>query len=387
MQIVAFALPLYQKLIAPLLLLWFLVAVSIIITQHKRLIKGSLFNPLLILYLLSIVWVLFSANVSLAGKELEIKLSLLLMPLGFYFVGNYLPDKKRVLQSYVSGVFVAIILDFSRALIMYMFTGEMSTFYYTSFSFFMHPGYFSMYTVFAIAVLFQYMVDRNEKLFANNILSLVILVFLIGGVFASSSKTGILALGITIIGYIFYYAYKKNKWKMSLVLFAGVVIVFTSVVGLSSKIRDRFSELLFVVQEQPETNFSSTSSRIAIWKTSVELIKENPIGYGTGMAVPTLKKAYFDKGYHKAFVRKQNAHNQFLQTTLTLGVLGLIVLLWMFIQPLLNLRELDSLFIVLLLMIAFNFTTEAMLERQAGVVFVAFFYSYFSYYRRNKEVT
>lgn len=386
MQIVAFALPLYQKLVAPLLLLWFLVAVSIIITQHKRLIKGALFNPLLILYLLSIVWVLFSEDISLAGKELEIKLSLLLMPLGFYFIGNYLPDKKRVLRSFVSGVFVAIILDFSRALIMYAFTGDKSMFYYTNFSFFMHPGYFAMYIVFAIAIIFQYMVERNEKLFANNILSLVILVLLIGGVFAASSKTGILALGITILGYIFYYAYRNNQWKISLILFAGVIVVFTSVLSLSSKIRGRFSELLFAVQEQPETNFSSTSSRIAIWKTSVELIRDNPIGYGTGMAVPTLKKAYFEKGYHKAFVRKQNAHNQFLQTTLVLGVLGLIVLLWMFVQPLINIKEVDPLFIVLLLMIAFNFTTEAMLERQAGVVFVAFFYSYFSYYRRNKEV-
>lgn len=383
MQIVAFALPLYQKLVAPLLLLWFLVAVLIIITQHKRLIKGALFNPLLILYLLSVIWVSFSESISLAGNELEIKLSLFLMPLGFYFIGNYLPDKKRVLKSYISGVFVAILLDFSRAMAMYLFTGETSKFYYTDFSFFMHPGYFSMYIVFAVAILFQYWIDSQKRLFKSSMLTFVILLFFIAGVFASSSKTGILALGIMILWYIFYYAYKNNRWKTSFALLAGVVIVFFSVVSLSSKIRERFSELLFVVKEQPQTGFSSTSSRVAIWKTSIELIKDNPIGYGTGMAVPTLKDAYFEKGYHKAFVRKQNAHNQFLQTTLTLGIIGALALLWIFIQPLMHLRELDPLFVILLIMIAFNFTTEAMLERQAGVVFVAFFYSYFFYYKRN----
>jgi len=381
MQIIAFALPLYQKLIAPLLLLWFLVASTIIITQYKRLSKGPLLNPVLIIYLLSCVWVVFSTDFSLALNELEIKLSFLLMPLGFYFIGNYLPDKKRVLQAFVSGVFIAIVLNVIRSAIMYNLTSEVSVFYYTDFSFFIHPSYFSMYIVFSIAIILQYWVN-NEPLYEIKYLNFSVLFALILGVFLSTSKTGLISLLFLFIGYALYYGYLKKKWKMTLMFLTVLTIAFVGLVSVSQTVQNRFKELFVSVQEQPQTGTSSTASRMVIWDVSYDLIKENPLGYGTGMAVSTLRKAYLEKGHHKAFKRKQNAHNQFFQTGLTLGVIGLLALLWLFIQPILSFSTIDNLFFVLLLILFFNFITEAMLERQAGVVFAAFFYSYFFYYRR-----
>lgn len=72
-----------------------------------------------------------------------------------------------------------------------------------------------------------------------------------------------------------------------------------------------------------------------------------------------------------------NAHNQFSDTIIAVGVIGLILLLSFFIYPIflwIKNKNFDIVFFSLLLIIAFNSLFESVLERQMGIMFFVFFY-------------
>jgi len=79
-----------------------------------------------------------------------------------------------------------------------------------------------------------------------------------------------------------------------------------------------------------------------------------------------------------AYKQRLNVHNQFLETFVGQGILGDIILLLLLIYPFIqSLKKQNYLFALFLLLIGINFLFESMLNRQAGVLFFAFFYSYF----------
>ncbi|MBR6776092.1 MAG: hypothetical protein IKM23_10360, partial [Bacteroidales bacterium] len=75
--------------------------------------------------------------------------------------------------------------------------------------------------------------------------------------------------------------------------------------------------------------------------------------------------------------RELNAHNQFSDTIIAVGVIGLLLLLTFFAYPIylwIKNKNFDIVFFSLLLIIAFNSLFESVLERQMGIMFFVFFY-------------
>ena len=72
-----------------------------------------------------------------------------------------------------------------------------------------------------------------------------------------------------------------------------------------------------------------------------------------------------------------NAHNQFSDTIIAVGVVGLILLLLFFIFPVylcIKNKTFDVVFVSLLITIAFNCMFESIFERQMGIMFFTFFF-------------
>ena len=72
-----------------------------------------------------------------------------------------------------------------------------------------------------------------------------------------------------------------------------------------------------------------------------------------------------------------NAHNQFSDTIIAVGVIGLLLLLTFFAYPIIlwiKNKNFDIVFFSLLLIVAFNSLFESVLERQMGIMFFVFFY-------------
>jgi len=125
--------------------------------------------------------------------------------------------------------------------------------------------------------------------------------------------------------------------------------------------------------------------RITLWKNALIVWNEKLIfGHGIGDAKSRLIDIHKDREITEAYERKYNCHNQFLETTTQTGVIGLIVLILVFIIPFYQAIKKKQELLFLFLMICFiNFLFESMLQRLAGVVFFAFWYSFlwFVYYK------
>jgi O-antigen ligase len=123
------------------------------------------------------------------------------------------------------------------------------------------------------------------------------------------------------------------------------------------------------------TSSDGSGRRIFVWKASMDLIKQNFwLGVGTGDSKDQLLETYKSNGMITEYKFQLNAHNQYLNTMVSLGVFGLLILLLCFLIPLYY--AVKNKLIMLLgftLIVSFNFLFESMLEAQAGVIFYVFF--------------
>jgi O-antigen ligase len=134
------------------------------------------------------------------------------------------------------------------------------------------------------------------------------------------------------------------------------------------------SDVVSGKQQSSPASSDGTADRILIWESSLELIQEQSIfGVGTGDVKDALLKKYEENGIVNALNRKLNAHNQYLQTAITLGLPGIIILLsGLVFAFILAVRRQNLLLLLFSVVVSFNFLVESMLERQAGVVFYSF---------------
>ena len=127
--------------------------------------------------------------------------------------------------------------------------------------------------------------------------------------------------------------------------------------------------------------------KLAQWYFTLETGKDTWIfGKGTGDDEDALLGTYRKNNFLEGLYPKFNSHNQYLQTWLGLGLVGLLIFLLNLFAPLyLAFREKNLLYIIFLILIISFFFTESVLCRQHGVVFYAFFNSLFAFHTFNQN--
>jgi len=141
------------------------------------------------------------------------------------------------------------------------------------------------------------------------------------------------------------------------------------------------SILLPTDKNQPGNVFESTDVRWKIWQASFSAIKENIIvGVGTGDVKETILNKYKEMGMEGAYQKELNPHSQYLQSFLTFGISGIVLLLASFILPMyFAFKHQQYLYLYFIIMIMLFLTTESLLEVQGGVLFYSFFNSFFMF--------
>jgi O-antigen ligase len=93
--------------------------------------------------------------------------------------------------------------------------------------------------------------------------------------------------------------------------------------------------MISVVSSRDTSSGSTTAARVEIWNVSSKLIAQRPLfGYGTSDEKKVLLEAYEEGGFYDFVEKKLNAHNQFLQTGIAIGFVGMLVLILMLLIPL-----------------------------------------------------
>ena len=161
----------------------------------------------------------------------------------------------------------------------------------------------------------------------------------------------------------------------------GIGSIEESESGLVSRI----DGIRFQLYHNENPNGHSLLQRLAFWKAGTEIIKQHwLLGVGTG-DVQTAFNAEYERSHSKLLPENRlRAHNSYLTSWISFGILGFVLFLFMniaFLVQQINERNLVGIMFILIAMS--TFLIEDTLETQMGVSFFAFFYGIFALRKTN----
>ncbi len=335
--------------------------------------------PLLIIafYGLHLLGLSYTENMPEAWFDLETKLSYLLLPPIFFAIPLQQEARRTILRSFILGCLVATLYAYGAAIVFYWQTGLNSFYYkYLSEHINAHPTYIAIYLNLVLFLLLEEW-SRNrdgltwQALAGRSVLFLYFVVFM---VLLTARMQLLLLLFLLSISFLSYMLSQRKMGLAVLGLIGGVLLVATltwMIPTTQKRIKEAYQEI-----NDPK---ATGNVRWAVWGASMELIGEAPLlGHGTGDVQDQLDRLYERDGIKKALDSHFNAHNQYLQTTLALGLVGLLLLLLNVLPPLwLALRQKKYIAAFYSALLLLSMLTECILEVQMGILFFIVFHCFF----------
>ena len=145
--------------------------------------------------------------------------------------------------------------------------------------------------------------------------------------------------------------------------------------GLDKKIKDIIFEYERYKNNQ-DPNGHSFIQRIIYLDASYKLMANNFwFGVGLGDVHDEFLNYYEQNNSLLKGKNRKRVHNQYMSFGVGIGFIGLIIWLFILYYPLLKIKQNRLLYTLFMLIISLSFLTDNTLERQAGVMFFAFFNS------------
>lgn len=382
---IAFMLPVWGKLIPTIIVIFilnWLLSGDYLKTVPVLFSVKSRRNTLLFscIYLLYVIGLLYTTDFTYAWFDLEVKLSLLIFPLIFSTADVGFLDSKwlrLMMLVYIAGCILGSFLLLGHGYTLWE-QDIPGAFYYMKLSWYFHPSYFAMYVDFAMAFIVLELLKKFSSISpVTRIIYYLLLAYFFVFIFLLSSKMGLVCMVIIAVLTSAELVFRKRKMVPGLALIIMFLLIAWGGLhffkGTSIRVSRSSATLTGTVADTVKSK--STSDRVDIWKIAVQIIKSNPwIGVGTGDVKDQLIEQYKEKNIEHALEFRLNAHNQYLQTFVTLGLPGIAALLLMLILPMAAaFRRGYYLYFVFILLFSVNIFVESMLEEQAGVVWYAFF--------------
>lgn len=326
-------------------------------------------------YLLYALGLLYTSDLKSGEFTLQVKLSLGIFPL-LVSDGELTEKKKRILMwSFISGCVIKGLYCLGYATWNYYSTG-VAEFTYSKFSEPLHPSYYTMYIDLALLFIFYMLTSQKEPASKKEKIGLLfITLFLLFLVIQLQSKAGWICTGLLLIALLIKLFTIKSYRKVAIAIFClcmAVVVLLNHGVSRFTMIKT-----LITAGKMDSTSGESTQSRYYAWKAARQLIAEQPaIGYGTGRSWEKLQDQYVKMNYKGPQIKKINAHNQYLETAIDIGLIGLLYMLLCFVLPLIYaIRKKLFIYGAFLCILLVNMVVESMLEQQAGTLFYGVFNS------------
>jgi O-antigen ligase len=398
--VIAFLIPLYTRAI-PILMITLFLTTFLRKSNYKNLLgiaKSLNFYILALPFLLMVIGYFYSNNKTEAFFFIETGSSLIIFPFLFYFFRNnkFSRSFHYVFKAYVIGVIISYIILWINVLPKYFATHDYSLLFYTSFSQSIRtPNHLSYNVLFAIIIVFLNLMGANRILLKNKSkisIALSFIAFLLLSIFLFQlvAKSTIIIYVLTIASIVVYSYIKK------LIKTPALISIFAVLIGLSvfmltiPRVQTRFINMFNIVTHKQEINYNqkeSSTLRFSAMQASVDLIKENwLVGVGTGDVIDELDKYYIEKEYAAAGRGHTNPHNQFLRSFLMSGIFGLVsVLLLFYLMFKTSFKKKSILAVYWAFIMLMIFAIDDIFIFRDGVIYFAFFTSYFIFCHPKSE--
>lgn len=286
------------------------------------------------------------------------------------FVLQYVKYKKRVLDTFLYSIVISCVVC-----IVYTYIKSQGYIFY-----YHEPteildiqlNYLSVFVCFALGIIYNEILETNvTKL--KHYLFVPILFFSLAVFY---NRAGIL---ISIIITLLFLIINFIKFKNLKFLAIFIVLFGSATLWMLSRpiVQSKFEKLLNADYDHSTNYDNGVSSRMLSWKCSLQLIESTGVfGHGINNTTALLTNCYNNKVGDESIpsLKEYNAHNQFLQTAVSLGFLGTVILLLIYAYILIvGFRHKDYLVLFYFIIILIFGITESFLIRQWGLIFFVFF--------------
>lgn len=356
--------------------------------------KSATFWLLTSLYLLTVLSLFYTQNLAAGLWELEKGATLLLFPL-------MMASAKKLAKSRIDFILKAFVLAnltfgiISVAYATYKYFAEnINIFFYhdlVSPLFNSHATYYSMYLIFSLFILFYFYGQKEKPSWQLKVLTGGITVFFTLLIYLLAIRSIIIFFTFTALMAIVFYIFKTRNIILGIAMLGGFLMLMFFAVKenevLKEKVFQIFENYEYELSKDHIEGYNGLTTRLAQWESSLPIIKKNPVlGVGPGDVQDELQIVYKENYLVYSFRSRFNAHSQYFQTCLGLGILGLTLLLASLVIPsLLAYRRKNMLYLCFLVLFGFCCITESMLYVQKGIVFYSFFSSLFVFQMLNQS--
>lgn len=387
LAIIAFLFCFAPKLIVPGILG---LLVLVIIGYRKKEIVFQWSKPLIflaMLYLAYLVGIIFTNHLDIALKYAEYKMSLLIFPvlLSIRFREKF--ELAPLVTGLTAGLLVASVLGLFHSYGVYKVTYDFNNAFGSSnFSYIHHPSYFSAFLTIATAAIWHGYFQRWKGY--RLIIALIISgYFLVLQVFCFSFA-GLLFL--MMLGFIVVLAWiyrRFGKIVFAVVMLALPVIpfvVYKKYIHITITVDEMLASVANYAHDPSDfvrksKAVTGNDVRLIMWTVSAQEFANHPFGVGTGNVDDHLSWQLSKHGQYE--IAKQddkhavryNPHNQYLQTGMETGIIGLVIFLLIIGSSIVFAwKHKNWILLILALNLAFNSLFESMLQRESGLIFYTF---------------
>jgi O-antigen ligase len=349
------------------------------------------------IYLLYLLGMTYTQNIWNGWSNLENKLWFLLAP---FIVFTMDPERftwkirNRLVFVFIIFTTLMALSNMGISLLQYLDTKNPFLFFYEKASHMptwrpMHPTYLSMYITFSFvaSLYYLYFSPIQLKKWKKVVLTSSLPILFIFN-YLLQSKAGLI---VFLVMLLFSTLYLMNRIKIQIlksilfVLLLGAFVFVTLRYG--SETMNRMAEAMRDISrmdQQDDAQWHATESasqRIDVWQIAAkQSVKHFPMGVGTGDASDIMVEQYKILGYQKLYEDRLNPHNQYLQTFLAVGILGLLSIIAYFAIPFFRtVKEKKLLYMAFLCIVMPNLLTESMFETGSGANFIALFMCLLAY--------
>ena len=384
-------------------------------------------------WLIYLVGMIYTENQSFGWTQVSKKLGFLIFPVVFIISDMSYMTKSRlkaignalvlgcILFFFMHFFYAAYDVVFRNYPTSRLFDEDLMKLYYV------HHSYLSMYATLGLMFCFMGIFEKGSRKtkIINGIAYVILVVFII----LVRSRAGLLWLVMTFILQWIWLTFIMKKKRIGVVM--GVVFAL-AVIGSIIAFPQSVSRITDTVKNI--TSEHSSDHRLVQFKGYKSVLEENWLfGVGTGDRCDEMKKAYLnykdeivdiispemaeiideeidDKWYEPSgnmrkvvyqkalqngkdpevvtnhlveyqFIRFAidndiNAHNMFFEVVISVGIIGLLLVLAYFVIPVvlcIKMKRFDMLFFSFLFMMGFNMLFESVFESQKGIIFFCFF--------------
>ena len=159
--VLAFLIPLERKLIAPLIILFFITSLFNGDFKLKKRKSVLLFSGIYIIYLIGL---LYTDNITTGIIDITTKLSLIIFPISFLLSKiDFRKKILRILKSFIDGCFVSATIAIIISIIKYYYILDSSAFFYNNIAFFAHPSYLAQMLCLSLIILYYLLFKQKDE--------------------------------------------------------------------------------------------------------------------------------------------------------------------------------------------------------------------------------